>query len=357
MRLLFFCPDWFPYSAGLAQSCLEICEGLKRQGHEVRIVVAKEEGLESKGMDIVPVPYFFRLLGRNPISFGLWKNIKRHVDWAEKICLFSYMYELNARVVLYRKLGLFNKPLIHFYRGSLEPVPNLSLVTRVAKGVWDLTGGRMMFSWTDKTISNSKPTVDYIRNRYGIKKQLKYIPTAIDLKEYTTSSLDNKRVLFVGRLIENKGVKHFKDILETIPLDWKFTIIGDGPLRSEIEHLKKEFKQIEFLGKVSHRKVKQMLSKSDILVLPTYAEGSPRAVIEASASGVPSISFDVGDVSSLLPREIRCEIGDISRFCTLLKRAIGDISALPVDEIKKRILLQEKSVIERQIEKELLAAK
>lgn len=323
------CPDWFPFSAGLAQTTMEMAYDLEKKGHEVKIVVAKDKAIEDKGLQLIPIPYLFRLLGRNPIIAPVYyyNKLQKEIAWCDKICLVSYMYEMNSRIVIWKKLGLVKKPLIHFYMGSLEKegVRFLSIPTRMAKQAWDATLGNIMFSWVDLTISNSQPTINYIHRMYNVpKKKLQYIPTAINLKEYNKSRLNNKRIIFIGRLIENKGVHHFEEILDIIPEEWKFTIIGDGPMNTYVKDLEEQFPQVEFLGKVPHSTVKKYLGISDINILPTYAEGSPRAVIESSASGVPSISFAVGDVETIVEKPFAIKDFNIKEFKEQLQKLIKD---------------------------------
>jgi glycosyltransferase involved in cell wall biosynthesis len=301
MKILIICPDWFPNISGFGISAYEFSQELLKDKHEVTIITSSQKNLDKKGLNVVSVKMLFNPLGRNPIVFGLYNKIK-NVDY-DVILLYSYMYEMNVRVALYRKLGLIKKPVILMYRGSLENdvLPFLKTSTKIAKKTYDATLARMLFKNVDYTISNSKPTLKLINEKYLVShKKMSYISSGIPVMDFKRSKLSNKRVLFNGRLIENKGINFFGKILETIPKDWKFTIIGDGPLEKEILRLKKKYKNIEYLGKVSHAVAKEMYSKADILILPTFAEGSPRVVLEACASGVPSIAFNVGDVPTIL---------------------------------------------------------
>ena len=50
------CPDWFPIRGGLSQTCYELCRELLNHGHELRVIVAGDESVESKGLDVFPVP-------------------------------------------------------------------------------------------------------------------------------------------------------------------------------------------------------------------------------------------------------------------------------------------------------------
>lgn len=321
------CPDWFPQSAGLAQSCYELCKQLEKHGHEVRIVIAKEKKLDDKGMHIISIPYVTRLLGRNPLVFGLYQKVKKHLDWCDVVGVFSYMYLMNSQIVSIRKQKKFSKPIIHFYRGSLEQtmLPYISFSTRIAKKIYDATFAKPIFQDVDLIISNAEPPIALMKEKYHVASQkLCYINNALSLDEYHVQNKKEKRILFVGRLIENKGILLFPEIIKYIPSDWTFTVIGDGPLRSFVEKLQKKHKNIEILGKIPHKDLTQIMSSSAILILPTYAEGSPRAVMEAAACGIPSIAFAVGDVINMIPSGKGYAIPpyDIDLFCKKMRYLI-----------------------------------
>lgn len=300
MKILIICPDWFPNISGFGISCYEFAK-LAEKEHVVKIITPYHKNIDKKGLNVVTVPKIFNLMGRNPFVLGLFKKIKKE-DY-DVILLYSYMFEMNARVASWRRLGLIKKPVILMYRGSLETevLAQLSATMYLAKRIYDSTLGRAVFKFSDYTISNSKPTLKIINKKYKIpNNKMTYIPSAVRIEEYKKSKLNNKRIIFNGRLIQNKGVNFFEQISRNIPDDWTFTIIGDGPMEFVVNNLVKKYKNIEYLGKIPKQEVNKVLWKTDILILPTFAEGSPRVVLEACASGVPSVVFDVGDVSTIL---------------------------------------------------------
>ena len=61
------------------------------------------------------------------------------------------------------------------------------------------------------------------------------------------------------------------------------TIAGDGPMRQELESLAQGYNNIVFLGNVSHNKVDELLSNSDIFALPSNDETFGIVYIEAAA--------------------------------------------------------------------------
>jgi glycosyltransferase involved in cell wall biosynthesis len=109
------------------------------------------------------------------------------------------------------------------------------------------------------------------------------------------------RILFIGRLSEQKGVDLLVDAAALLRQPSHVRIVGDGPLRAELKaraSSKDCEVQWEFLG---HRNdVQALLSEADIVVLPSRWEGHSIAVLEAMASGKPVIATAIkGNIETI----------------------------------------------------------
>jgi glycosyltransferase involved in cell wall biosynthesis len=100
---------------------------------------------------------------------------------------------------------------------------------------------------------------------------------------------------------------------------------------------------------ISHAKVVQYMNASNVLILPSFAEGSPNVVKEAMACNIPVIASDVGDVSEVIARTRGCKVCplDPDAFAEGLEQALlrtepttgrTDISHLENSVIAKRII-------------------
>ncbi len=184
MKILIICPDWFPNISGFGTSCYEFSEKAKKE-HKITILTPSQKGLDKKELDVRPVHQLTNLLGRNPLVLGLLNEIKK--TEYDIILLYSYMFEMNSRVAMYRKLGIIKKPVILMYRGSLEDdvLLHLNTSTRIAKKTFDKTLGAAVFKYSDFIISNSKPTIQTMKGKYGIQEwKVKYIPNSVVISEY-----------------------------------------------------------------------------------------------------------------------------------------------------------------------------
>ncbi|AOX01603.1 colanic acid biosynthesis glycosyltransferase WcaL [Moorena producens PAL-8-15-08-1] len=117
---------------------------------------------------------------------------------------------------------------------------------------------------------------------------------------------DVPRLVCVGRLSEQKG--HLLLIqaahqLAAEGLQFKLVLVGDGPLRSEIEGTIAQLglqDHIEITGWASNTEVQQQILAARALVLPSFAEGLPVVLMEALALGRPVITTYVAGIPELV---------------------------------------------------------
>jgi glycosyltransferase involved in cell wall biosynthesis len=119
-----------------------------------------------------------------------------------------------------------------------------------------------------------------------------------------------KRLLFVGRLAAVKGLPVlFRALQQLIPdhPDVRLTLIGDGPERVALEREARALGLatiVEFAGYKGQAEVAQTLRATDILVLPSFAEGLPVVLMEALAARVPVLATRIAGVSELVEEGI-----------------------------------------------------
>lgn len=115
-----------------------------------------------------------------------------------------------------------------------------------------------------------------------------------------------KHILFVGRLDPVKGVplllEAFVAVRERHP-DARLTIVGDGAKRADAEQQARARGLgdiVTFAGYKTQAEVAELLEVSDLLVLPSFAEGVPVVLMEAMASRIPVIASRVAGVQELV---------------------------------------------------------
>ena len=106
--------------------------------------------------------------------------------------------------------------------------------------------------------------------------------------------------LFVGRLTRLKGLQDILTILPEVTGDWKLDILGDGPLRGELEEIVTSRglrEKVIFHG--FQEDPDAWMVKSDCLLFPSYIEGMPLTLARAIQLGTPVIASDIEPVQEM----------------------------------------------------------
>lgn len=95
--------------------------------------------------------------------------------------------------------------------------------------------------------------------------------------------------IYTGRLSEEKGLRR---LMEYWPLEAPLQIVGDGPMRREIEWWSSSSEAVDYLGVRTHEEVLELLTSSRGVVVPSiWAEGAvPQVYLEAIAAGLPVLA-------------------------------------------------------------------
>jgi|SRR5690554_926336 len=125
-------------------------------------------------------------------------------------------------------------------------------------------------------------------------ENIRVIPNPVKEVQLYPDEAREKFIINVGRLVPEKGqgllIRAFANLQAE---DWKLIILGDGPLRSELESLVLYLgleNKVRMPGAVSD--IDKWLAKSKIFAFSSISEGFPNALMEAMAAGLPCVSFD-----------------------------------------------------------------
>lgn len=135
--------------------------------------------------------------------------------------------------------------------------------------------------------------------KYGYDNSV-CIYNPIQDREGYRSHLKNNKVVFIGRISEEKRIHKAMDIFRDATADelheWTFQIYGYGALLPEIEERLERNANIEFMGATHNTAA--TLQEADILILTSRFEGWGMVIQEAAVCGVPSIAYDYGEAVS-----------------------------------------------------------
>jgi glycosyltransferase involved in cell wall biosynthesis len=121
-----------------------------------------------------------------------------------------------------------------------------------------------------------------------------------------TSIPDTLRLICVGRLTEQKGPLVLLEAVQRLAAEGlmlELILVGDGPLRQPIEELVDRLglqKHVRLAGLQGSEAVRDEIIGARALVLPSFAEGLPRVLMEAMALGRPVISTYVAGIPELV---------------------------------------------------------
>ncbi|MEM7294841.1 MAG: glycosyltransferase family 4 protein, partial [Pseudomonadota bacterium] len=120
------------------------------------------------------------------------------------------------------------------------------------------------------------------------------------------------KIVFVGRLVEKKGVSYLIDAMAEVEVrdsHTNLTIVGDGQFRQRLENQARELgldSKIDFVGAVAHAQVPQYLRDADIIVVPSIVaksgdqEGLGLVTIEGMGAGCAAIASDLPAIRDVI---------------------------------------------------------
>ncbi len=165
-------------------------------------------------------------------------------------------------------------------------------------------------------------------NKFDIKKNIDVIPNFVDLDRFKRSNKNHfKKAICPGdeKVITHvsnfREVKRVPDVVSTFHqilkngVEAKLLMVGDGPDRQRAENRCRDLKicdKVRFLGK--QEQVEEVLSISDLFLIPSGSETFGLAALEAMSCGVPVISSNIGglpEVNIHGETGYLCDLGDV----------------------------------------------
>lgn len=180
---------------------------------------------------------------------------------------------------------------------------------------------------SDGVTTVSQDLKDDTYKHFDIKKEIKVIPNFIDFNRFKLQpkghfkkaiAPNNERILIHTsnfRKVKRTEdvIRMFQKVQEKIPS--KLLMVGDGPERTANEQLCRELnicENVRFLGKQDA--VEEILSVSDLFIMPSESESFGLAALEAMACKVPVITSNAGGLPELNIDDFcgyMCDVGDI----------------------------------------------
>jgi glycosyltransferase involved in cell wall biosynthesis len=187
-----------------------------------------------------------------------------------------------------------------YYKVGLS---SAELAKPARRRLYELLAGR-----ATRVIGVSQAIIEQAHTALGVPSvKLSVIPNGRDPQVYRPPNRAERRsqpplVLFVARLEHGKRPDLFLDVVEVLRergASFDAAIVGDGPLRSSIEHRAAAL-DIELLG--VRKDVPDLMRRASVLVMTSAAdtEGMPGVLVEAGLSGVVSVATNAAGVADVV---------------------------------------------------------
>lgn len=191
-------------------------------------------------------------------------------------------------------------------------------------------GEKCAAKYADEIIVLSDDVKNYFEKKY--KRRTCYIPNGVNLPELYKADLVARKyglkrdsyILYLGRLVPEKGLEYLIKAFKMVNTDKKLIISGGSSdtdeFVREIKELASEDERILFTGFVHGRELEELFSNSYIYVLPSDLEGMPLSLLEAMSYGNCCLVSDISECISVIEdKGVSFKKGDVLDLCNKLQ--------------------------------------
>lgn len=171
-------------------------------------------------------------------------------------------------------------------------------------------GEKMAVKYADEIIVLSKNVQDYFKKEYN--RATHFIPNGVSMPKIEKPEIIKKKyniekdgyILFLGRIVPEKGVHYLIEAFKNIKIDKKLVIAGgSGDTDSYFQELKEKAgndKNIIFTGFVQGKELEELYSNAYIYCLPSDLEGMPLSLLEAMSYGNCCLTSDIPECATVI---------------------------------------------------------
>lgn len=313
MNIGLFTDTYYPELNGVANSVYLLKKELEKRGHNVYVITTKTPGAPSSEKGVFRVP-------SKSVSFVPERRLG--LFYHPKIALQIHKMKLDIiHTNTEFAIGMFGRimahelfvPVVHTYHTIYEDYTHyIKKYISSEKRAKQFAKMYSKFSvrGAEELIVPTKKVAELMQ-RYKVKPDINIIPTGIDLSKFRNEDSqaqknklkqslgipkDNKVILYLGRVSEEKNIDEIMDYLDDYMIDnpdVTFLVVGDGPHKITLEKKAKGLKhkkQMIFAGSKPWDEINHYYQLGDVFVSASTSETQGLTYIEALASGVPVVA-------------------------------------------------------------------
>ena len=336
---------------------VELLKRLRAAGHEVEVFTSAYRGGGNRELAGIPVHRFRYFPDR-------WEDLTHDEAAPDRMRrslryrVMPLFYVLGGLWAMWRLCRRNRYDIVHVH----WPVPNALFGSVARRGC----GARLVTSWYGVELRWVKGGLSPLRrfavwalrtsdqvvaiSSYTAREIAELSPVPVRVIPYTLGfgdadersvaapARDHLEVLFVGRLVERKGVRYLIDAVRTLAprRAVHLTIIGDGPerpaLASQVQAAGLDG-AVDLRGRVSDAELRQAYAAASVFVLPAIVdsrgdtEGLGVVLLEAMSYGVPVVGSRLGGITDIVvdgESGLLVEPSDPAALAGALERLAGD---------------------------------
>ena len=312
---------------GIARVVHDLSKRLIKDGHEVHVVTYKEGNVSEyendKGVHVHRVNNYMI----NPNNF---------IDWIMQLN-FSMVAKANELIEKEGKFDVIHAHdwLVTYAAKTLKNSYNIPIVATIHatesgrnSGIHDevqryINDTEWLLTYeASEVLVNSNYMKNELQRLFGLPfEKINVVPNGINMTSFNGVERDydfrrqyaadnEKIILFLGRLVYEKGVQHLIAAMPKILANYhdsKLIIAGKGgmldELREQVNYLNIGHK-VYFTGYLDSKQVQKMYKCADISVFPSTYEPFGIVALEAMLAGVPTVVSDVGGLDEIVEHKV-----------------------------------------------------
>lgn len=295
---------------GAEVQALQLARKWAENGHSVLVAGVNNLPVTEGRLTVIRLPLWQWNRGARGLSYlivALWLMWRRQSEFDVVYCRFVREHAFAASLA--RALRLLRRPVVVCPACAAEHGDVRRILRSPVRAIWAwvLRRGGLTINAMSRQIRDEIPLLDIGDTR------ISSIPNGVLMPELPRDRprADGPwRVLFVGRLVEQKGVDILLEAarcLQKARHDFVMQIVGDGPLRHALQERVESMALtdcVKFLGPKAPETVGDAFLHADIFVLPSRYEGMPGVLLQALAYGVPVIATRVSGSEDVVSDDV-----------------------------------------------------